>query len=84
MEYVLEFSAPFDKSMKKLKKKDKARFEQIQRKLLDIAQHPEHYKPLRNELAGFRRLHFGSFVLIYEIEESIIRIISLDHHDNAY
>jgi YafQ family addiction module toxin component len=84
MEYIIEFSSQFEKSMKKLKKKDKILFEQIQKKLLDLINNPEHYKPLRNVLAGFRRIHFGSFVLIYKLEENIVRIISLEHHDNAY
>ncbi len=34
--------------------------------------------------AGYQRIHFGSFVLIYKIEADTVRIIALDHHDNAY
>ncbi|MBT5022946.1 type II toxin-antitoxin system mRNA interferase toxin, RelE/StbE family [Candidatus Woesearchaeota archaeon] len=82
--YNIEFSTQFEKSMKKLKKKDKAIFEQIKKKLTDIIKNPEHYKPLKNVLAGYRRIHFGSFVLIYKIDNNIIRIISLEHHDRAY
>ncbi|MBI4016667.1 MAG: type II toxin-antitoxin system RelE/ParE family toxin [Candidatus Aenigmarchaeota archaeon] len=70
--------------MKKLKKKDNVLFKQIQKKLVELVQNPEHFKPLRNILAGFRRIHFGSFVLIYKIEEDAVRIISLDYHDQAY
>lgn len=84
MDYSIEFSSEFEKSMKKLKKKDKKLFEQIQKKLLDIVQNPEHYKPLRNVLAGFRRIQFGPFVLVYKIEGDVVRVISLDHHDMAY
>lgn len=84
MVYQIEFSVQFVKSMKKLKKKDKVLFEQIQKKLIDIVQNPDHYKPLKNILAGYRRIHFGSFVLIYKIEGDIVRIISLDHHDQSY
>lgn len=84
MAYAIEFSAEFEKSMKKLKKKDKSLFEQIQKKIVDLVENPEHYKPLRNVLAGYRRLHFGSFVLIYTIEGNVVRIISLDHHDRTY
>jgi len=84
MDYVVEFSDEFEQSIKKLKKRDKVLFEQIQKKLLEIMRDPEHYKPLRNVLAGFRRLHFGSFVVIYRIEGNTIRVISLDHHDKAY
>ena len=84
MAYVIEISSQFEKSFKKLKKKDKTLFLQIQKKLIDIVQNPEHYKTLGNVLAGYRRIHFGSFVLICKIEGNIVRIISLDHHDNAY
>ena len=84
MAYIIEFSSQFEKSIKKLKKKDKILFNQIQKKLIDIIQDPEHYKTLGNVLAGYRRIHFGPFVLIYKIENNIVRIISLDHHDKAY
>jgi YafQ family addiction module toxin component len=84
MVYQIEFSVQFERSMKKLKKKDKVLFEQIQKKLIDLVQNPDHYKPLKNILAGYRRIHFGSFVLIYKIEGDIVRIISLDHHDQSY
>lgn len=82
MSYVIEFSNEFERSMKKLKKK--VLFEQIQKKLIEVVENPEHYKLLRNVLAGFRRIHFGSFVLIYKIEGNIVSVISLDHHDKAY
>ena len=84
MEYIVEFSSQFEKSMKKLEKKDKALFSQIQKKLIDIVQNPERYKSLKNVLAGYRRIHFGPFVLVFKIEENVVRIISLDHHDKAY
>lgn len=84
MAYQVEFSVQFERSMKKLKKKDKVLFEQIQKKLIDLVQNPDYYKPLKNILAGYRRIHFGSFVLIYRIEGDIVRIISLDHHDQSY
>ena len=52
MDYITEFSAQFEKSMKKLKKKDRTLFHQIQKKLIDIINNPEHYKPLSNVFAG--------------------------------
>ena len=84
MAYIIEFSSQFEKSIKKLKKKDKTLFNQIQKKLIDIIQNPERYKTLGNVLAGYRRIQFGPFVLVYKIENDIVRIISLDHHDKAY
>lgn len=84
MAYSIEFSEEFEKSMKKLKKRDKVLFQQIQKKLIELVETPEHYKPLRNVLAGYRGIHFGSFVLVYKIEDETVRIISLEHHDRAY
>jgi len=84
MAYIIEFSLQFEKSIKKLKKKDKTLFNQIQKKLIDIIQNPERYKTLGNVLAGYGRIHFGPFVLVYKIENNIVRILSLDHHDKAY
>jgi len=84
MPYSVELSEEFEKSITKLKKKDKVLFEKIQKKLLELIENPEHYKPLRNVLAGYRRIHIGSFVLIYTIDGEIVRIVSLDHHDKAY
>ncbi|MBS3137537.1 type II toxin-antitoxin system mRNA interferase toxin, RelE/StbE family [Candidatus Woesearchaeota archaeon] len=83
MSYIIEFSDEFERSMKKLKKRNNVVFDQIQRKLIQIIANPEHYKPLRNELAGYRRINFGSFVLIYTIKLETIRVVSLDHHDKA-
>ena len=84
MKYSFEFSAQFEKSMKKLKKKDKVLFDQIQKKLIELVKDPERYKSLGKVLAGYRRIHFGSFVLIYTLDQDVVRIISLDHHDHSY
>ena len=84
MEYTIEFSSQFEKSMKKLKKKDKILFNQIQKKIIDLVRNPDRYKSLGNIFVGYRRLHFGPFVLIYKIEKNVVRIITLDHHDKAY
>ena len=84
MPYTIEFSDEFECSIKKIKKKDKIMFERIQKKLIELINNPEHYKPLGNVLSGYRRIHFGSFVLTYKIENDIIRIIDLEHHDSAY
>mgnify|MGYP006277876227 FL=1 len=84
MAYTIEFSSQFEKSMKKLKKKDKEMFLRIQKKLTDIVKHPNRYKNLKNVLAGYQRIHFGPFVLIFKVDEDTVRIISLDHHDKSY
>jgi mRNA-degrading endonuclease RelE of RelBE toxin-antitoxin system len=58
MGYSIEFSSTFEKSMKKLKKKDKVMYDQIQKKLIGLVENPDHFRPLRNILAGYRRIHF--------------------------
>jgi mRNA-degrading endonuclease RelE of RelBE toxin-antitoxin system len=52
-----------------LKKKDEEMFLRIQKKIKDIVQHPNHYKNLKKVLAGYQRIHFGSFVLIFKVDE---------------
>ena len=86
MVYSIEFSNEFERSMKKLKKKNKVMFEQIQKKLIDVVKNPEHYKPLGNILFGLRRIHFGSFVLLYSIDEKNKTVVleDYDHHDKIY
>ncbi|MFH1174506.1 MAG: type II toxin-antitoxin system RelE/ParE family toxin [archaeon] len=84
MMYVIEFSKEFEKAMRKLKKKSPVLHEQIKKKLVELITHPDHYTPLSNVLSGFQRIHFGSHVLIFRVEKDIVRIITLDHHNNAY
>ena len=71
MDYDLKFTPFFENQLKKLKKKDKALFERLIKKLKELRKNPEHYKPLKNVLKGARRAHLGSFVIIFEIEESL-------------
>ena len=84
MQYKVKPSKKFEKSMKKLKKKNAALFKRIQKKVIEIISHPEHYKPLRHDLAGYKRLHFGSLVLVYTIRGNTIKLTSIDHHDKVY
>jgi len=73
-------------AFKKIATKDPARFEQVAKKLRELAENPEAGKPLRNKLKGNRRLHIGHYVLIYKIEKKKQQIILIDyaHHDDVY
>ena len=84
MSYEIIFSNDFIKSMKKLKKKNLKMAERVIKKLDEIIDNPQKFKLLRNRLAGYRRIHFGSFVLIFTIREDKVIIISIDYHDKAY
>jgi YafQ family addiction module toxin component len=86
MKYTLEIANDVDKKFSKLAKKDRKQLESINKKIIQIQENPCHYKPLRGDMHGSRRVHIGSFVLTYEIEEKnkIIRILDYDHHDFVY
>ena len=84
MSYSLEISEQADKKFSKLRK---GQMEIINNKVQQILDNPHHFKPLRGDLAGARRVHIDkSFVLIYEIMENerLVRILDYDHHDRIY
>ncbi len=59
----------------------------LKNKVKEIILNPTHYKPLRNELAGERRVHLlKSFVLIFEASENTktVTLVYFGHHDEAY
>ncbi len=87
MAYSLEISSLADSKFKKLAKKDKKQLETIAKKIDQILENPEHFKPLRGDMHGARRVHVDkSFVLIYEINEPrrTVRVLDYDHHDKIY
>lgn len=83
----LEIAAHVDKIFFKLKNKDSKQFEIITSKINQILKNPAHFKPLRGDLSGSRRVHVGkSFVLIYDFnkQKNIVRILHYGHHDEVY
>ena len=87
MNYKLDVSQRLDRVFDKLSKKDKKSLEIINNKIKHILENPYQFKPLRNEMAGIRRVHIGkSFVLTYEIleGEKIVRILDYEHHDKIF
>lgn len=84
MEYQIKFTPFFEKQLQKIKKKDKVLFDRLSKKLKEIRQNPEHYKPLKNILKGTRRAHFDPFIIIFGIEADLITVHYVKHHDEAY
>ena len=84
MEYKIRFTPFFEKQLKKLKRKDKNLFDRLRKKLKEIRQNPEHYKPLRNLLKGNRRAHLDPFIIIFDVKEDLITVHYVKHHDKAY
>ena len=84
--YNLEIEEAVFKAFKKLAKKDRPQLEATNKKIDQILTDPFQFKPLRHPLEGLRRVHVGSFVLIFEVLEDsqTVRVLKYTHHDKAY
>jgi YafQ family addiction module toxin component len=84
--YSLEIEEEVFRAFKKLTKKDRKHLEALNKKIEQILNDPFQFKPLKHPLDGLRRVHVGSFVLIYEVLENqkTVRVLKYKHHDQAY
>ncbi|MGR3317741.1 MAG: type II toxin-antitoxin system RelE family toxin [Candidatus Anammoxibacter sp.] len=83
--YRRRYSGEFENDVKVLKK-HRELIERLQNKIEEVLIDPHHHKPLRNFLKNKRRIHVGSFVLIFEVleNEKVVVFHSFKHHDIAY
>jgi len=87
MPYKFEIKPKLEKKLKKIEKKDPVMFKAARDKIEEIIKNPRHYKPLRYDMKGLRRVHLEkSFVLVFEIDEEakMVRFLDLGHHDEIY
>ncbi|MDK2825471.1 MAG: hypothetical protein PWQ63_1564 [Methanolobus sp.] len=85
--YSLFISPECKKDIKKLTRKNPLLQNILEKKIKEILDNPTRFKPLRNELAGYYRVHImTSFVLIFivDTEERKVSLIHFSHHDDAY
>jgi len=84
--YGLKLSDKLIEKFHKMEKKNKKQLEIINKKVLEIRENPNRFKPLSNVMRGLRRVHFGSFVLVYSIDEKnkTVKLEDYDHHDEIY
>jgi len=85
--YSIYLSETLEAKLDKLKKTDNNTLIIISKKVREIQNNPYHFKPLRHDLKGIRRVHIRkSFVLIYEIVEAekAVKLLDFDHHDRIY
>ena len=83
--YVLVFSPIFEQAVRRLKKKKPDLVRELVSRFPKLARTPELGKPLKNVLRTYRRIHIeGSFVLLYEIQGSVVRLLDFDHHNKIY
>ena len=83
-QYFLDSSPGFEEKIRKLKKQDPILVKRLEQQVAKILREPILGKPLRNVLRNCRRVQIGSFVLVYEITESAVRLLDFDHHDRIY
>ena len=87
MSYSLEIHPKCREEISKLCRKNLVLEEALRKKMNEILENPQHYKPLKYDLAGERRVHImKSLVLRFEIDEKnkLVRFLAFSHHDNAY
>lgn len=87
--YRYEISERLEKILKKLLKKDKARYEATLHKMDEIAksEDPNRYKNLSYDLSQFKGVHIDShFVLAFKVDinSELIKFEDLRHHDDIY
>jgi len=87
MSYIMEVMPSCQRTIDKACRKNPLLREILKKKMKEIILNPAHYKPLRHELKGERRVHIlKSFVLKFEIDESqkIVTFLAFGHHDESY
>ncbi len=87
MKYGIEIKPSCKESINKLCRKKPVLEKAIRNKIDQILENPQHFKPLRHDLAGERRVHImKSFVLKYEVDENTktVTFFFFGHHDDAY
>lgn len=88
MSHNYKTSKHFDRILIKLQKKNKQIYKNLLNKINEVINNPdiEHYKNLRYILKEYKRVHIGSFVLIfkYNKEKDLIYFDDFDYHDNIY
>ena len=84
--YSLEVVEKVDRIFKKPRKKDSMQFEAVSKKVNEILENPQQFKPLKSLMQHMRRVHVGSFVLVYDIDEGrkAVTIRRYEHHDSVY
>lgn len=86
--YDYEIKPSLQKILNKLLKKDKKLYKQVLKKIDEIinSKSIKHYKDLKYNLKGFKRVHIGHFVLIFKFNKNnnLISFEDFEHHDKIY
>lgn len=84
--YTLGIRESVNRIFHQLARKDPKQMLAVEKKIKQTLANPHHFKPLRAPMQHLRRVHVGSFVLVYSIDEKnkIVTIEDYAHHDEVY
>lgn len=77
------YALDFGRALRRFRE-DKNFIRRIESQVDKILREPAMGKPLRYTLKNRRRIHVGSFVLVYEFYNGELRFLDFDHHDKIY
>lgn len=88
MSFAIIISDELKKTLATMKRKDQRMFQMVRKKILQIATSDslaiQHYKNLRSPLNDYKRVHIGSYVLLFRVQAEHIIFEALEHHDSVY
>ena len=61
-------------------------YEKVKKKVSQILENPQHFKPLGNVLKKYRRAHIDCYVIAFRIfeDEKTVKFVVYGHHDDIY
>ena len=88
MSYRIIISDNLRKTLAILKRKDTTMFQMVEKKIMQIASLDsvsiQHFKNLRSPLSDYKRVHLGSYVLLFHVQANNIIFDAIEHHDKIY
>ena len=90
MTFDFNLSPELRENIERSAKKNPSFAESVKKKIQQIAASDietiGHFKNMRHDLSGYKRVHVGSFVLFFKVfkKENFILFDRLEHHDDAY
>ncbi len=88
--FDFDFSPELRERLKRLAKRDRRLAISVSKKIAEITSRDAHaieaYKNLNAPFNEFKRVHVGSFVLVFRVykEKNFVFFRSFKHHDEAY
>ena len=88
MTFKLVITPALAKQLDKLAHRDRILALSVRNKIAQIISSDiifiNHFKNLRGSLSQYKRVHVGSFVLMFKVEKDTLIFDRFRHHDDAY